>query len=67
MLTKIKVRDGWVTGVALASPIICIILKMNEEAIFGIKLGYELLLINGGITFAGIALGRVMKRPFIKF
>lgn len=62
MLTKVKIRDGWVTGVALASPIICIILKMNEGAIFGFKLGYELLLINGGITFAGIALGRLGKR-----
>jgi Na+/proline symporter len=64
MLTKIKVRDGWVTGVALLSPVICILLKMNEEAIFGIKLGYELLLINGGITFAGIALGRIIKGSF---
>lgn len=52
LFTKRKVLDRWVPIVAVASPIICYILKMNSEAWFsGYRFGFEILLINGAITF----------------
>ncbi len=55
LFTKINVRDKLVPVVAIASPIICIlinfIIKISGSAY---QMGYELLLINGFITFAGL-------------
>jgi SSS family transporter len=55
LFTKRRTRDAWVPVVAVLSPIICYILKLNSEAWFGgYKFGFELLIINGLITFIGL-------------
>ena len=55
LFTKRRTRDVWVPVVAIASPVICYILKTNSEAWFnGYKFGFELLIINGLITFVGL-------------
>ena len=55
--TRRTVRDKWVPLVAVAAPLICLVLQLNSERWFGgYKFSYELLLINAGITFAGLCL-----------
>ena len=57
LFTKRLTRDAWVPVVAVLSPVICYILKLNSEAWFGgYKFGFELLIINGLITFIGLLL-----------
>ncbi len=54
---KRKVRDIFVPIVAVLSPIFCYIINVNSEAWFnGYKFGFELLILNGGITFLGLYL-----------
>lgn len=56
LFTKLKVRDKWVPLVALLSPIICYILSDNSNAWFGYRFGFELLILNGLLTFIGLAI-----------
>ncbi len=57
--TKWKVNDKWVWLVCLLSPVICYILNDKIPLwIEGYKLGFELLIINGLITFTGLWLLR---------
>lgn len=59
MFTHIKVRDRWVPVIAVASPVICYILKLNAPVWFGgFHFGFEILLINGLLTFLGLCLIR---------
>ena len=54
LFTKKIVYDKWVPLVAIASPIICYVLNSNSENWFNYKFGFELLLLNGLITFIGL-------------
>lgn len=57
LFTRYKVRDKWVPLVAILSPIICFILSRYSEQLFwGYKFGFELLILNGLITFIGLLL-----------
>ncbi len=59
LFTKFSVRDRWVPLVALLSPVICYILSENSVNIFhGYRFGFELLILNGFITFVGLLLLR---------
>ena len=59
IFTDFKVRDNYVWIVALCSVLIIIgIANIPPENIFGYKVGYELLPINGLITFLGLILIR---------
>ena len=51
LFTKRKVNDRWVPYIAVASPIICYLLKINSLSWFGYTFGFEILLLNGLITF----------------
>lgn len=56
LFLKRKVKDNAVPLVCITSPIICYILSENSVAWFnGYKFGFELLIINGLITFTGLA------------
>ena len=48
LFTKWNINDRWVPLVAIASPIICYILQLY------IPFGFELLIVNGAITFTGL-------------
>ena len=48
LFTKFKVKDKWVPLVAISSPAICYVLNLY------ISFGFELLILNGFITFIGI-------------
>lgn len=55
MMTRRAVRDRWVPLVCIASPIICYVLNLySVEWLDGYKFGFELLILNGSITFLGL-------------
>jgi Na+/proline symporter len=55
MFTKRGVNDKWVPWIALSSPVICYILSANSKALFsGYTFGFELLILNGFLTFMGL-------------
>jgi hypothetical protein len=54
LLSKRGVKDKIVPFIAVASPIICYILKQNSEEWFGYSFGFELLILNGALTFLGL-------------
>lgn len=57
IFTRRRVRDGWVPPICIASPILCYILSANSEAwLGGYRIGFELLLINAGLTALGLLL-----------
>ena len=58
LFTKWKVKDKWVPLVAVLAPIACYILKDNSEAWFNYSFGFELLLVNGLLTYMGLFLLR---------
>lgn len=56
-LTKKQVKDKWVPLVCILSPIICILLNDYSADLFnGYKFGFEMLILNGFITFIGLQL-----------
>jgi SSS family solute:Na+ symporter len=63
LFTKYKVKDKWVPLVAVLSPIICIFLSTYSEELFnGYQFGFELLVLNGLITFLGLIVIRKRGR-----
>lgn len=54
-LTKKKIRDHLAPYICIASPILTYIINQNSEAWFnGYKFDFELLILNGLITFIGL-------------
>ena len=50
-------RDRWVPLVAVASPLLCYVLKSHSETWFdGYQISFELLLINALLTVSGLCL-----------
>ena len=59
IFTKFKIRDALVPWVCVLSPILTYIIDQHQVLLFGdFKIGLELLIINGGITFLGLFLIR---------
>ncbi len=59
LFTKWKVKDRWVPVIAILSPVLCYVLNINSQAWFnGYQFGFEMLIINGCITFTGLFLIR---------
>jgi Na+/proline symporter len=57
LLTKKQVKDRWVPVVALSSPFIAwFIDAYSVQLMNGYKIGFELIIINGLITFIGLLL-----------
>jgi hypothetical protein len=62
LFTPFNVKDHLVPYICLASPVICYFLNVNSAEWFnGYKFGFELLVLNGLITFTGLALIRKTK------
>jgi Na+/proline symporter len=59
VLTKSKVREAAVPFVCVTAPLVTWVLADNAPLLFnGFKFGYELLLVNGILTFAGLYIFR---------
>ena len=54
LLTKRMPRDRFVPYIAIASPIICYLIDMITTTLTGYTFGYELLMLNGLLTFLGL-------------
>ncbi len=55
LYTKLQVKDRWVPVVAVLSPAISYLLSINSERLlWGYKFGFEILIVNGLITLAGL-------------
>jgi len=62
LYTKCKPIDRWVPIICIVSPLLCLLLSTYSEVWFnGYKIGYELLLINGGITALGLYLSSLFR------
>ncbi|HSG67627.1 MAG TPA: hypothetical protein VK994_02895, partial [Bacteroidales bacterium] len=57
LFTKYQVRDNFVPLVAIISPAICYVLSIyDKQLLIGYDLGFELLLVNGLLTFLGLTI-----------
>ena len=56
-----KPRDGWIPYIALLSPALCFGIDFLLQELYDYKLGYELLMINGVLTFGGLCLAAVNR------
>ena len=54
LLTKRGINDRWVPYIAVASPLICFALDKTVASTTGYQFGYELLMLNGLLTFLGL-------------
>ena len=65
LLTKRGVRGSIVPYVAVASPIVCFALDRSVSLATGYSFGYELLMLNGLLTFVGLWLSgkRSINKP----
>lgn len=51
LLTRRPVRDRLTPYIAMASPVLCYVFDRAAQYLFDYHFGYELLLLNGGLTF----------------
>lgn len=58
LFTKYQVTDRWVPYFAILSPILCYALDVLAKQLWGYHFGYELLMLNGAFTFAGLYVTR---------
>ena len=59
LFTRIAVKDKFIPIVAVLSPVICMVIDFNSQAWFnGYRFGFELLMLNGLITFIGLLIIR---------
>ncbi|HRY32811.1 MAG TPA: sodium:solute symporter [Bacteroidales bacterium] len=55
LFTKLRVKDRYVPLVAVVAPLLCYFISRHSEFLFGgYKFGFELLIVNGLITFVGL-------------
>ena len=69
ILTRRRVRDRWVPAICLLAPALCYLFATHSEAwLGGYRVGFELLLLNAALTWAGLWLsslgqGRLTTSP----
>ncbi len=64
LYSRVKPTDKWVPYVAVAAPVLCFIIEIAMQQLFGYRVGYELLLMNGLFTGLGlwaVSLQRVVQ------
>jgi len=55
LFTRLKIKDHWVPLIAFLSPMLCGILSFKSKQWFnGYEFGFELLVLNGILTFLGL-------------
>ena len=59
LFTKLHPRDRWVPVICVISPLLCLLLNFKSQAWFGYSFGFELLLVNALITFAGLLISSI--------
>ena len=64
---KAMPRERFVPVVCIASPILCGLISLAASSFWGYHFGYELLLLNGALTFVGVGIGILMKNEILKY
>lgn len=55
LFSKKALNDRYVPLVAIASPLICLLLSsFSDQLLFGYKFGFEILIVNGALTYLGL-------------
>jgi SSS family solute:Na+ symporter len=55
LFTKRQVKDNWVPYIAVLSPVICFMINLfSKQLLFGYVFGFELLILNGLLTYLGL-------------
>lgn len=62
LFSKQNSNDRFTPYIAILSPVICFLISYFTEKYFGYKFGYELLMLNGLLTFAGLWIFRSNKQ-----
>lgn len=60
LYSKVKPMDKWVPYVAVAAPLLCFVIEIGMQQLYGYQVGYELLLMNG--LLAGLGLWAISSR-----
>jgi len=67
LFTKLQVKDVGVPIVCLLSPVLSYLLNLNSEVWFaGYKFGFEILIVNGAITFLGLLILQKKKAAHVE-
>ena len=61
LFTRWQVKDRAVPHIAIVSPVICFAIETITKQITGYNFGYELLILNGALTFAGLFIFRKLQ------
>ena len=62
LFTRRNAADRAVPYIAVASPLLCYVLDTTVQTATGYKFGYELLMLNGLITFVGLWISGIRKK-----
>ena len=66
LVMRRRLVDRWVPVVAVLSPCVCFVLDCLTQRFFDYRFGYELLMLNGLLTFVGLSLisrSRYIPKP----
>jgi hypothetical protein len=58
LLTKRNTKDSWVPYICVISPILCYLLDWLVGTYTSYRFGYELLMLNGLLTFSALLVAR---------
>jgi hypothetical protein len=59
LFTRWRIKDRWSPIICAVSPVLCYFLQARSaDWLFGYKFGFELLILNGLFTFAGLCMIR---------
>ena len=61
LFTSWQVKDRAVPYIAIVSPVICFAIETITKQITGYHFGYELLILNGALTFVGLFIFRKLQ------
>ena len=61
LFTKWEVNDRFVPYIAVASPLVCFAADLFTQHFTSYRFGYELLMLNGALTFLGLMATRRLK------
>ena len=54
LFTRCRVADRWVPYICVASPLLCLAFDVLAQLLWSYHFGYELLMLNGLLTFVGL-------------
>lgn len=64
LFTHRRINDRWVPFIAITSPLLCYMIDWWVQQTTGYKFGYELLMMNGALTFIGLWVLSIKQNVF---